>query len=106
MSLSKKEIALNEAARILQVTIRKLRQLIRDGVIPARKVARRWIMDSADLAAYRDPIAQAMLHAPVARERLSRDDLRAIEEGRKDALSGNAKSFEEEIECQYDATCR
>lgn len=93
-------LSLDEAARALHLTVRSLRRLIRDGVVSAHKVGRRWIIESADLATHQDSVSQALLHAHVTRERLSRDDIRAIEEGRMDALSGKTKSFDE-IRRQY-----
>lgn len=75
--------------------------MLRDGAIPARKIGGHWVIDSPDLAAYMDPVSQALLRAPVTRERLSDDDIRAIEEGRREVLSGNTKSLDE-IKRQYD----
>lgn len=86
---------LEEAALALRLTPRKLRQLIRDGVVPGHKAKGRWTIDRKALSPWMNPVGLALLHAPVMREPLSENDLHAIDAARRDYASGNTKSLDE-----------
>ncbi len=46
------EISVNEAAGIMGVTVHAVRDLIRRGVLPARKFASVWVLRTYDVRAY------------------------------------------------------
>lgn len=44
-----------KAAELLRLTDSRVRQLLRDGSLPGRKVGRRWVVKKSDVLAYRAP---------------------------------------------------
>jgi excisionase family DNA binding protein len=48
-----------KAAELLRLTDSRVRQLLRDGSLPGRKVGRRWVVKRSDVLAYRVPAGKA-----------------------------------------------
>jgi excisionase family DNA binding protein len=51
---AQQEISTQEAASMLGRTDSRVRQLLRDGTLPGRRVGRRWLVQRAAVTAYRD----------------------------------------------------
>jgi excisionase family DNA binding protein len=54
-SVADMEIDTVKAAELLRFTTSRVRQLLRAGVLPGRKVGRRWVVKKSDILAYRAP---------------------------------------------------
>lgn len=89
-SSSGREITAGEAAKMLGVRARQLRQWLREGRLPARKEGSRWLIREKDLAAYSDPKAKAFLRTPISHEELTGDEKRRSDQGWQDYLNGKA----------------
>jgi excisionase family DNA binding protein len=53
---SQLEISTQEAASMLDRTDSRVRQLLRDGILPGRCVGRRWLVRRCDVVAFRDGV--------------------------------------------------
>jgi excisionase family DNA binding protein len=87
---SGREITAGEAAKMLGVRARQLRQWLREGRLPARKEGSRWLIREKDLAACFDPRANAFLNAPISREQLTDEEKQGSDRGWQDYLNGKA----------------
>jgi excisionase family DNA binding protein len=58
---------LPEVAPILRLSVRSLRRLVREGVIPARKDGRRWAIEARDVEQLLTPEAREFLSQPLER---------------------------------------
>jgi excisionase family DNA binding protein len=54
-SVADMEMSTEKAAELLRLTDSRVRQLLRAGVLPGRKVGRRWVVKRSDVLAYRAP---------------------------------------------------
>ena len=61
----------HQAAPILELTARRVRQLIREGVIPAHKDGSRWLIKAQDLQELATPEARAFLSHPLEKADLT-----------------------------------
>jgi excisionase family DNA binding protein len=52
------EITPKEAAELLNRTDSRVRQLLRDGTLPGRRVGRRWLVQRAAVVAFRDGVGR------------------------------------------------
>jgi excisionase family DNA binding protein len=57
-SMQHSEITPKEAAELLNRTDSRVRQLLRDGTLPGRRVGRRWLVQRAAVVAFRDGVGR------------------------------------------------
>lgn len=88
-------VTLIEAASVLQLTPKRLRELIREGVIQARKEGRRWLIRSEDLQNLLTAEAREFLSHPFARDDLAADEKESSEEGWREHLAGQTTSLDD-----------
>lgn len=86
-------MTLVEAASILDLTPRRLRELVHEGVIPANKVGRRWLIEASELQDLLTPEAREFLSHPLEKDDLAEDEKAHSEEGWREHLAGQTTSL-------------
>jgi len=84
-----------EASPVLQLTPRRLRHLIRKGVIPAHKERGRWLINAEDLQELVTPQAREFLSHPLAKDDLTEEEKVASEEGWREHMAGKTVPLSE-----------
>ncbi len=84
-----------EASVVLELSAKRLRYLIREGVIPACKQRGRWMIKTDTLRELQSPEAREFLSHPLAKEDLSEEEKAASEEGWQQYLAGKAIPLDE-----------
>lgn len=84
-----------EASVVLELSAKRLRYLIREGVIPAHKQRGRWMIKTDTLRELQGPGAREFLSHPLAQEDLSEEEKAASEEGWQQYLAGKAIPLDE-----------
>jgi excisionase family DNA binding protein len=86
-------VTLVEAASILELTPRRLRVLIHESIIPARKVGRRWLIEASELQELLTPEARDFLSHPLEKDDLTEDERAYPEDGWREHLAGQTTSL-------------
>ena len=84
----KRSYTVKEASIVLELSARRLRRLIREEVIPARKERGRWLIKADTLRELQSPEAREFLSHPLTREDLTQEEKAASEEGWQEHLAG------------------
>lgn len=85
----RQDLAPDQVAPMLELSPRRVRQLIREGVITARRDGGRWLIRAEDLQELLTPEAQVFLTHPLAKDDLTEEEKAASEEGWREHLAGN-----------------
>lgn len=80
--------AIEEASTILELSARRLRHLIREDVIPARKEHGRWLIKADTIRQLQTAEAREFLSHPLAKEDLTEEEKTASLKGRQEHLAG------------------
>ncbi len=95
---------LEEASTVLELSPRRLRYLIREDVIPARKERGRWLINAETLRELQTPEAREFLSHPLAKDDLTEEEKAASEEGWQEHLAGKTIPLSELLkEYQHEA---
>lgn len=84
-----------EAAEILAVSPKSIREWLRKGKLKGLRAGRLWRIRERDLEAFLDPVLQALETAPEDDELLTEEDRKAIAEAEKAIVQGKTKPWEE-----------
>lgn len=84
-----------DAAPILELSVGRLRRLIGAGVIPARKVGRRWLIDPRDLEQLLTPEAREFLSQPLEQADLTDQEKTHSQTGWQEYLAGRTRPLAE-----------
>lgn len=84
-----------EAAELLAVSPKSIREWLRLGKLKGVKAGRLWRIRERDLEAFLDPVLHALETAPEDDEPLAEEDKRAIAEAEKDIAQGKTKPWEQ-----------
>lgn len=84
-----------EAAEILAVSPKSIREWLRKGKLKGVRAGRLWRIRERDLEAFIDPVLQALETAPEDDEPLTEEDKEAIAEAEKAIAQGKTKPWEE-----------
>lgn len=80
----------DQAAPILELTPKRVRHLIREGVIPAHKDGGRWLIKAQDLQELVTPTAKAFLAHPLEKARLADEEKARSNEAWQRHLAGQS----------------
>jgi excisionase family DNA binding protein len=89
------DITPNEAARILNMSPKRLRVLLRERVIPATKAGSRWQIRGQDVRRLLTTEAQQFLQAPLETANLTEEEKLSSEEAWAEHLAGTSRPLDE-----------
>lgn len=84
-----------EAAEILAVSPKSIREWLRKGKLKGLRAGRLWRIREGDLEAFLDPVLQALETAPEDDEPLTEEDRKAVAEAEKAIVRGKTRPWEE-----------
>ncbi|MCG0278535.1 MAG: helix-turn-helix domain-containing protein [Thermanaeromonas sp.] len=84
-----------EAAEILAVSPKSIREWLRQGKLKGVKAGRLWRIRERDLEAFLDPVLHTLETAPEDDEPLTEEDKRAIAEAERAIAQGKTKPWEQ-----------
>ncbi|MBE3584431.1 MAG: helix-turn-helix domain-containing protein [Limnochordaceae bacterium] len=84
-----------EAAEILAVSPKSIREWLRKGKLKGLRAGRLWRIREGDLEAFLDPVLQALETAPEDDEPLTEEDRKAVAEAEKAIVQGKTRPWEE-----------
>lgn len=88
-------LTLVEAASIVDLNPRRLREPVQEGVIPARKVGRRWLIEASELQQLLTQEAREFLSNSPEKDDLAEDEKARSEDGWREHLAGQTTSLDD-----------
>ncbi|MEW6425916.1 MAG: helix-turn-helix domain-containing protein [Bacillota bacterium] len=94
LSVAERELTPEQASARLGVSPRKVRQWLRQGLLPGRKAGREWRIKESELEPYLDPVARTLLMAPEDDESTTPEEDARSEKAWREYLRGHTVSHE------------